>query len=135
MANAATAYRDLGGTGLTDRGGADAGSFAAMLVYLDPPQQQQPRQHPPPPLPPLDAVRQISSQQASLPPVRNLLTQPQPQQWAATANATANPQQQPQNSLQIVCLDCEFGLTIDGDNGFWGRVWDDEWGVSSAGNS
>ena len=104
MANAATAYRDLG---LADRAGADASSFAAMLVYLDapaqvPPPQQQPRQQPPPPLPPLDAVRQTASQQASLPPVRNLLTQPQPQQWAASAAGPANPQLAPQSNVQMV---------------------------------
>lgn len=90
-----------------------------MLVYLDapPPQQMQQLQPPPrqqpPPLPPLDAVRQISSQHgASLPPVRNLLTQPQPQQWAASA--PTNLQMAPQNGIQIVCAVCALPLTVAG---------------------
>jgi len=89
MANAATAYRDIV---LQDR--ADASGFAAaVLAYLEPAAPQPPRQEPPP-LPPLAAARQVSSHQASLPPVRNLLTQPE--QWAAAKqNAGVNAPQEP----------------------------------------
>jgi len=88
MANAATAYRDIA---LQDRG--DTSGFAAVLAYLEPAAPQPPRPQPPP-LPPLAAVRQVSSHQASLPPVRNLLTPPE--QWAAAKqNAGVNAPQQP----------------------------------------
>lgn len=64
MANTATAYRDVS---LSDRT-ADA-SFAAILAYL---QDSTPPQLP---LPPLTPDRRAASQH--LPPVKNLLTQPE----------------------------------------------------------
>ena len=105
MANAATLYRDIG---LEDRGDT-SGFTAPMPAYLEPAAPQPPRLQPPP-LPPLAAVRQVSSHQASLPPVRNLLTQPE--QWAAAKqNAGVNAPQQP-TSLSPpsnVCLYNEKG--------------------------
>ena len=73
MANAVTAYRD---SSLSERG-TDA-NMAAILAYLE----DQPA---PQPLPPL-AARRVGSQ--NLPPVRNILSQPE--DWTQAQQISAN---------------------------------------------
>lgn len=93
MANAVTAYRDMS---LSDRN-TDAGDIA-MLAYLDESAQPQP---PPPPLPPLAPDRRKGSQ--NLPPVRNLLTQPE--EWDQSKQNSSNKSKQ-NNVRRKVWLSC-----------------------------
>src|SRR5208282_2034961 len=92
MANAAAAYRDMS---LSERN-AEAG-IIAMMAYLDESAQPQP---PPPPLPPLAPARRIGSQ--NLPPVRNLLTQPE--EWNQSKQTSSNKSKQNNGVHRQVCL-------------------------------
>ena len=92
MANAVAVYRDIS---LSDRN-VDAGILAMMA--LDESVQPQP---PPPPLPPLAFTRRVGSQ--NLPPVRNLLTQPE--EWNQSNQNSSNESQQ-NNVLRQVWSFC-----------------------------
>ena len=103
MANAVTVYRDMS---LSDRTAEP--SIAAMLAYLEESAQPQPPPPPLPPLPPLAPARRVGTQ--NLPPVRNLLTQPE--DWTQPKQDQPNKSKQNNVVQRKVRYPAQFRLTL-----------------------